>query len=284
MAAKKKSAIEEIVERSGNGFHSRVTNLLRELGWAVVVSPYYNDAFTDKPREIDIIAEKKFEVKDHYRWLGTIDVRLFVECKYITGKTVFWFDKKDIPSATKRAMRDTGMGDPRENATILQHRFVADVPVAKLSASEKSRGDDNDPINKAIGQCLNALIYYRNRHDLIPRDPHSRQQSLRHIVYPFIVVNSFEHFYRTSVVSPDTKPELITQPFQLEVNYAYTDKNGDSKTEYFLIDVVSIDKLPDFLSTLDKSDVSTLADHLHFQHSVQRRDTGGHGDIESFFG
>lgn len=33
-------------------------NALRGRGWTVTVSPYYSENFTDKPREIDIIAEK----------------------------------------------------------------------------------------------------------------------------------------------------------------------------------------------------------------------------------
>lgn len=60
----KKSAAQKIIERSGNSFHSRVVKKLRELEWGVLVSPHYNNNFTDKPREIDIIAEKKFDVNE----------------------------------------------------------------------------------------------------------------------------------------------------------------------------------------------------------------------------
>src|SRR5438045_321384 len=135
MAAKKKSAAQEIIERSGNSFHSRVVNKLRDLEWGVLVSPHYNDNFTDKPREIDIIAEKKFDVNEFMNdWLGTLNVRLFIECKYITGDTVFWFEAKDMERATQRIVRDTGMEDPRRNTEITKHHYYTNVPVAKLWA------------------------------------------------------------------------------------------------------------------------------------------------------
>ena len=75
--------VQKIIEKSGNSFHSRVVKLLRDEKWTVLVSPYYSDNFTDKPREIDVIAERNLDVSDFIRdWLGTLNVRLFIECKY----------------------------------------------------------------------------------------------------------------------------------------------------------------------------------------------------------
>jgi hypothetical protein len=270
---KKKTAVEEIMERSGNGFHTRVVNLLREQKWTTLVSPYYSDNFTDKPREIDIIAERKFDVNDFISdWLGTLNIRLFVECKYITGDTVFWFDNKDIARATERIMADTGMDHPNHNINIQELHYFADVPVAKLFSSEKSRGEDNEIMNKAINQNLNALVYYRNRTDLIPNDPHFRNQVLRRVSYPIIVVNSYEHFFRTSMADGTGKVEPITEPFQLEVNYAYVDKERTGRNEYFLIDVVSFDKLPEFLAMLEKTDIKAVIGKLCWEERQKKAD------------
>ena len=160
------------------------------------LSPYYSDNFTDKPREIDIIAERKFDVNDFISdWLGTLNIRLFIECKYIAVDTVFWFDNKDKDRATERIMVDTGMEHPSHNINIQELHYFTDVPVAKLFSSEKSRGEDNELIYKAINQNLNALVYYRNRGDLMPNDPHLRNQVLRRVSYPIIVVNSYERLY-----------------------------------------------------------------------------------------
>jgi len=271
MATKKKTAIDEIMEKSGNVFHTRVVKFFREQKWTVLVSPYYSDNFTDKPREIDIITEKKFDVNDFISdWLGTINIRLFIECKYITGKTVFWFDDKDKNRATERIMTDTGMDHPNHNINIKELHYFIDVPVAKLFSSEKSRNEDNELISKAINQNLNALIYYRNRTGLIPEDSNRRTQVLRQVSYPIIVVNSFENFFRTSMIDETEKVEPITEPFQLEVNYAYIDKDRGGHNEYFLIDVVSIDKLQDFLLMLEKTDISAIKGKICWEERQKR--------------
>jgi len=266
MTTKKKTAVDKIMEKSGNGFHTRVVKLFREQKWTVLVSPYYSDNFTDKPREIDIITERKFDVKNSIsNWLGTLNIRLFIECKYITGNTVFWFDNKDKNRATERIMTDTGMGHPNDNINIKELHYFADVPVAKLFSSEKNRNEDNEWMSKAINQNLNALIYYRNRTDIILEDPYNHSQVLRRVPYPVIVVNSFENFFRTSIADDTEKVEPITEPFQLEVNYAYIDKDRGGHNEYFLIDVVSIDKLPEFLSMLEKTDIKAIKEKLFFE-------------------
>ena len=115
-------------------------------------------------------------------------------------------------------------------------------------------------INKAINQNLNATVYYRNKSDLKLAMPQKGyvDKVLKRVSYPIIVVNSFEHFFSTSMADTTGKVEQITEPFQLEVNYAYIDKDRNGKNEYFLIDVVSIDKLPDFLAVLEKRDIQEI--------------------------
>ena len=92
--------VKELIEKSGNNFHCKVFNELIKKGWKVSVSPYYNDNITDKPREVDLIAERPFRFKDkiNHEFIH-IFVRLFIECKYIPSETVFWFHNKDINSA-----------------------------------------------------------------------------------------------------------------------------------------------------------------------------------------
>lgn len=269
---KEKTIIEEIMEKSGNGFHARVVKLLREQQWNVLVSPYYSDNYTDKPREIDIIAEKKFDVNDDFRsWLGTLNAHFFVECKYITGTTIFWFDFKDRNRAIERVMTDTGMDHPDRNVNINGHHYIdsKSVSVAKLFSSEKSRSEDNELVSKAINQNLNALVYHRNRRDIFQTDPNLRNQILKQISYPLIVVNSFDNFFRINMGDSTEKSESITEPFQLEVNYAYVDEKDNRKNEYFLIDVVSISKLPEFLEMLEKTDIAKVREKLSYENQLQ---------------
>lgn len=278
---------QEIIERSGNSFHSRVVNKLRELEWGVLVSPHYSDNFTDKPREIDIIAEKKFDVNEFMNdWLGTLNARLFIECKYITGDTVFWFEAKDLERATKRIMRDTGMEDPNQNTGIQQHHYYTNVPVAKLWASDSKKGEDNEAISKAINQVLNGMIYYRSGGDLkiAPSKKGYADRVLKRVSYPLIVVNSFDGFHSTPM-SGNGESQPITEPFALEVNYTYTDKDRNGVNEYFLIDVVSLDKLPEFLeSAIEKADVAALSEKIRWDKRIDRsQDRNRHNRSPDYF-
>lgn len=274
MSADKKTNVQEIIERSGNTFHSRVVNKLRELEWGVLVSPHYSDNFTDKPREIDIVAEKKFDVNEFiHDWLGTVNVRLFIECKYIPEDIVFWFEGKDMERATKRIMRDTGLDDPRRNTEITKHHYYANTPVAKLWASNSKKGEDNEIINKAINQVLNGAIYYRNSGDLkiAPNKKGYVERVLKRVPYPLIAVNSFEKFHATQM-NGDGSTTPITEPFTIEINYAYTDKDRNGVNEYFLIDVISLDKLPEYLaSAIEGADVETLSEKLRWDRRIQSR-------------
>lgn len=260
---KKPSAAERIIQASGNGFHSRVVNFLREQGWDVLVSPYYKDNFTEKPREIDIIAQKKYPANAYFGdVLGTIEVHLFIECKYITSDTVFWFDDKNLPKAIERIRSDASLPSIRENNAINGHHYYIEKSVAKLFASEK--GEEKDAMNKAINQSLNAIIYYRDNYELFPGAPH--QRIVRKICYPIVVVNAFDQFHRVPMKAPSGKnsAEKISAPFQLEVDYAYSAENK-GKSEYFLIDVVNFDKLADFLRHLEATDILTVNEYVSWQ-------------------
>lgn len=262
---KNKSGVQEIIDKNGNSFHSRVVKLLREQKWTVIVSPYYSDNFTNKPREIDIIAEKKVDInKFTHDSLGMLNIRLFVECKRINeGDTVFWFDIKDKNRAIERIMSDTGMKYKNDNFDIKKHHYFSDIPVAKLFASEKNRGEDNEWMSKAINQNLNALVYYRNQTDLIPEN--LNRPILWRLSYPIIVVNTFDHFFRINMADDNDKVETIKEPFQLEVNYAYIDRNKKGCNEYFLIDVVSIDKLQNFLLMIENSEIKEVEGKIFFE-------------------
>ena len=182
-----------------------------------------------------------------------------------------WADRLGVnTSRVKRIMSDTGLDHPDHNVTIKELHYFVDMPVAKLFSSEKIRSEDNDIVNKAINQSLNALIYYRNRDDIVPEDPKRGSRVLGRVSYPIIVVNSFERFYRTNMSDDKGVLEKITEPFQLEVNYAYTDKDRNGRNEYFLIDVVSIDKLGEFLSALEKADVMAISEKMRWDDRQRR--------------
>lgn len=243
--------IEEIASESGNSFHCKVTNYFKERDWKTLVSPYYMDAATNKPRELDLIAEKHWVYQDKFdRKYGAVIIRLFIECKYIAQPTVFWFGGKDVAAATDWLVRTTPLR--KDNMFTERHHYLASSQkVAKLFASKNKPATESEAIYRALNQSLNALVYLRGRESLVPEIQSGRIPSLATVEMPVILCNSFTDFYGIDMDSPTTPPQPVDETFQLEVNYAYLDPRGTRRAEYFLIDVVEFDRLDTYLGILE---------------------------------
>lgn len=264
---------EELVKKSGNNFHYQVVKFLREKGWAVSVSPYYNDNLTDKPREIDIVAEKEFNAHTlgGFQWLGTVNVKLFIECKYINKDIVFWFDSVNKEGIINRLTTDTPLESPQLNSGIEKHRYWNIERVAKLFASQQDKTQENEIIYKALNQSLNAMVYYRHGHQsIIPKQSHKAVKVLHTINYPIIVCNDFSQLYKVDVDS-EAPPINVKDNFQLEINYAYYNQDKRSITEYFLVDVVSFLSLEQLLKDIEDKDIDTIKTSLAWKHQTSHR-------------
>jgi len=243
--------VKEIIENSGNTFHCNVLKYLQEKDWTMLISPYYSDNISNKPREIDLIAEKAFEAKNAFgRSMGTVNVKLFVECKYISQKSVLWFHDKDMQKAEDLVI-ETTPARRNNNYTKQFHYLEGAESVAKLFADERKKSAENEIFYKALNQSLNAMVYYRDKESIIRIPEGRRSNILRTVNYPVIVCNNFENLYRVDI-GVDADPTNITENFQLEVNYAYLAFDGASRTEYFLIDILSFDLFDGFLEKIEK--------------------------------
>lgn len=247
---------QKIIDKSGNNFHYKVAEYFRFADWEVMLSPYYIDNYTEKPREIDILAEKDIVVKNlHFgRDIGYIKVKLFVECKYISSPTVFWFDKKDMSRATDKVINSTPLEDPSQNSMINRHRYLSDVMVAKIFDSGNGKANENEVFFKASTQCLNALLGNLRQPSIIQKSP--RLDCLATVNYPIIVCNKYDQLFK----SEKSIPVQISDMFQLEMNYAYTDYSGKNKREYFLIDVVDFNQIPDLLKEIEGKDIAAVSE------------------------
>jgi hypothetical protein len=242
--------VKEIIKTSGNTFHCNVLEYFQKKGWAVLISPYYNDNISSKPREIDLIAEKAFQAKDQCdSFFGTVNIKLFIECKYISQKTVFWFHDKDKEQAENLVVKNTPLR--KDNAYTQQHHYLCTPDkVAKLFADKRQKSADNEVFYKALNQSLNAMVYYRNRESIIKTKSSRHYPPLRLVNYPIIVCNSFDKLYRIDIGLND-EPKKISDNFQLEVNYAYLTSTGSNINEYFLIDLIDFNQLDNFLESLE---------------------------------
>lgn len=275
--------IKSIIENSGNDLHQEVVDFLREKGWEVKSSPYYNDPATNKPREIDIIARKKFQAHD---WAGDhsdyLAVRLFIECKYIRDSNLIWFENKNMAAAEDLArnnsiLRDAHRNELQNTSTLPPkiHHYVRESAVAK----RWDKTGHADPLYEAMNGALNGQIFFQE---------HQYSEDSYPVDFPLIVVNSFDNLHRR-----DTKNAkgytAVTEPFQIEVDYSYTNRESKPATGYFLLDVVAKDGLDAYLADLEASDVKILRDRLgwdlrraaHEQAEYERRRDDNYFDTYS---
>lgn len=242
--------IENIIRKSGNSFHSRVAQALKSEGWLVRISPFYVDQNQNKSREIDIIAEKAYEVRDLNNMIfGHVVVSLFVECKFIPTHTVFWMAEKDQSSA-EQLIHQTSIFD-LNNIFCKRHHYLSGSPnVAKVFSSESQKESEYDPFFKALNQALQGYVALRHQPPIIGRDPRERINEVARLTYPVIFFSSFDKIYEVPFYG-NASPQKISDNFQIEAQYAYTIR-GAILDEYFLIDVVDFDQTIDFLKKVEE--------------------------------
>lgn len=250
--------IQELINKSGNNLHYEVVNFLREKEWDVVVSPYYNDYTYEKVKEIDILARRNYPVMDSFgKPKSFISIRLFIECKYINGDIVFWFDKKNKKSVEKRIIKDTKLSE--ESSYIKKHHYWEGNDVAKLFTTNLNK---EDIIYKALTQSLNSMIFFKHSNAFPAID--RRIKIAKVFDYPVIICNSFDRLYK---VDKEDKREYseIKSNFQLETNYTYLDKEKNSISDYFIVDVINFKYLEGFIRSLEEKEIYSIGQYLEWK-------------------
>ena len=244
------SEIADLIQNSGNNFHAKVARWFADNDWHVVISPYYMDQTQSKAREIHVVAEKLWPLTDASgRVIDNIAVRLYVECKYVASDAVFWFADKDRESARELVCRNGQFR--RDNIYTEKHHYLAQgAKVAKLFATSNSKTAENEPFYKALNQALNAMTSMRDQSVTIPSTRKSKRSPRAILEYPVVVCSSFERIFSVEFFA-DSEPQPIQENFQLEVRYAYIDRNDHQRNDYFLLDFVAFDKLSEFGQAID---------------------------------
>jgi hypothetical protein len=184
-----------------------VANYFRDKNWIVTLSPYYVDLATDKPREADLIVEFGFPVPQTFAGAPpkSVPVRLFIECKYITQGVVFWFDCMDEAQA-KNWIHSYTCIVANHIHTNEHHYLKRGGEVAKLFTSQKTKGEDIDPMFRTVNQCLNG---YLNNESRPSRISNSAGEQVYRLDYPVIVCSTFkDYFYRTDVKTGSVPTDL----------------------------------------------------------------------------
>lgn len=242
--------VQELIDGSGNNFHAKVARWFIADGWKVSVSPYYMDQSQQKARELDLIVEKTWPIMGSFReYLGGVVVRLFVECKYVPGHSVFWFTNKSR-TAVEELLCNTGPF--RENNTYTaKHHYLLGDRVAKLFTSSNNRGQEVEPFYKALNQALNGLVSLRAQPPKASLSATSTDDILAVLDFPIVVCSSFSSLYAADF-DGQHEPNEIRENFQLEVEYAYVSSSGQATDELFLLDFVEYNKLPVFVAALQE--------------------------------
>lgn len=237
--------VTQLIEASGNSFHAKVARWFQAHGWHTVVSPYYMDQSQSKAREIDLVAEKLWPIHNQSLGasIGHVVVRLFIECKFVGSEAVLWFAPKDTEAARRLVCRGGAFRD-NKRYTDQHHYLAAGERVAKLFASSNDKAPENEPFYKALNQVLNATIAMRGRSPSHPglRNTHGRTVLLE---YPVVVCSSFSRLYAVDFLEA-SEAAAITENFQLEVRYAYLDRDGGQHDDYFLLDFVDFGQIAAF--------------------------------------
>jgi hypothetical protein len=242
--------VQELIEASGNTFHARVARWFISAGWSVTVSPYYMDHAQQKARELDLIVERACPIRGFGSDVqGQVAIRLFVECKYLPGYSVFWFERKDR-HAIEQAICSRGTFVPDNLYTAKHHYLSSGDRIAKLFASSNSKGHETELLFRTINQSLNGLISLRTRSPraFLPRP--TGRGFRRTLDFPVVVCNSFEQVYQADFQEAQ-EPAALADNFQLEVQYAYEEPSGHLLNELFVIDFVEYGKLAQFSALLE---------------------------------
>lgn len=242
--------IIELINTSGNNFHAKVARWFLANGWHVEISPYYLDQTQGKAREIDLIVEKIVQQVTEFpsRTRGLIALRLYIECKFVASNSVFWFIEKDQKSARKLVCRN---GDfPENNTYTNEHHYLSKGKIAKLFSTVNNKNTENEPFYKALNQTINGMVSMRGRSIGVP-DAEKSRLPIQVLEFPVVVCSSFAPLYAVDFFV-GTQPVQISENFQLELLYAYVDRSGNARNDYFLIDFVELEQLDKFITLIER--------------------------------
>lgn len=228
-------------EKNWSNLENNVAKILRQFGWNVKENQPYLDPNTDKQREIDIIASKEYAVWSNDRiWIKspeTLEMRLFIDCKNLPKPLWLYVRDKDNSTIMKvlfenRVYRELygNYFDVNEDVPdcMKTHRFLSDSKLAY-----KSIGNDE----KSIGiQWVNQVIH-----------------AMLSPIYPTRVTYNID--YTVIIVNDERKLALEHE----DGSRSYADKNilygidyiVNKRKKYFVVDIVSLNNLQDFLKELD---------------------------------
>jgi hypothetical protein len=262
-------------QNSGMITHLKTVDSLRKKDWAVNISSYYYDNVADLVKEIDIVAEKQFNTNQSARIASSqLNIQLFIECKYINQGIVFWFDELNRKKAIDKVGQMTDLQIAENSSGDISadsFHYLRSKKAAKLFSGNQN---NEDVIYKAISQSLRAQVYYEQWASgpvTFEFNDHA-EVSTKIVRYPIVICDNFSKLNEVDSSTSNYPTKKITDSFLLETNYIYFTKDKTmTKDDYFLVDVVDIDKFIPFLEILEKEAAAILYSQEILNHREQHR-------------
>ncbi|MFA7193792.1 MAG: hypothetical protein WC087_02660 [Candidatus Paceibacterota bacterium] len=233
--AQRKVNLQKIVDESGHKLHTEVVKLLEEYDYKTEISPYYVDSYTDKPREIDIVARKVIPVFE-----GSNEDNVYLvfalDCKHLKEDVVFWnFKNEKHHKALKMIGNEDQLIDKRGEDGFIYFRADKISRLFQSGSSRTSNDPISDPIYKACVQAINGTIFARE---------HSAGPAL---IYPIVVVDGPGKLYEAKNLETDISSTLV----HIDYSY-YSDRQPNKKPtrEPFYVLIVRKEKLIEAITLL----------------------------------
>jgi hypothetical protein len=245
--------LKKVIEESGNNLHLIVANMLETMKWDVGLSSYYYDDTANKPREIDIIAQKEVPVRDEFK--GEIDkfkLFLFIECKYFKNELAFRV-RKNREEESKLALIIEGMNKHillEREGLFRNHHYLQTNFIGKLYDSSSA---DQTKIFNAITQPIKSLTFFKER--LLEKG----------LYYPVVVYGGIDGLYEIKegdIKNLDNLKKQDNLMFGLKYSYRSV-VSGGLKTKHFYIDFIREDRLKDYIDMILK-EAEELKKYLFF--------------------
>lgn len=254
---------KKIIEKSGNNLHIDTVNLLETMQWDVDLSSYYYDDTANKPREIDIIAQRNVSVIDPLKKISVDEFKLFlfIECKYFKNEVAFWA-RRNRKEEAKEAMIIEGLdkeyllgpGNLFRDHHYLRERFIGTL----YDSFPKEQG----AVFNAVTQPIKSLTFFKERFYKMEVE----KGLTKAIYYPIVVYSGIEGIcdIRRKGVDLDKlepKKELI-----FGLNYSYRSVvDNKLKTNRFYIDFIHQSRLGNFIEDVIQGELSELRQYLFYK-------------------
>jgi len=272
---KREKELKLAIEYSGHNLHIKTFQILKD-NWETDLSPHYCDDITNKPREIDIRAKKRVEVKDSGRaTIYNFNINLFIECKRFNSEILFInFDANDknifeallldnpFDYITKPSTKEVKKEGLLKRGFEKKHHHLALNKISKfyiVGKQGRKRGEDhNRDMMDAITEPIKSYIFFK-------------EQLTNSVSYLITVFDGIEGIY--DVKAEDYNPEMdlskLTTKKRLffDINYSYKipeiykpqivkkdymeamlfGQEPNYHTQHFIIDFVRLDEFENYL-------------------------------------